>query len=85
MKDKKYYSTTEVAEILGISRIAVYQKIQNGQIRAEKYGHDFLIPKSELESILGVKLDSEDKKEIEKAVKKTVEEYGETLKMLGKE
>jgi hypothetical protein len=34
---------------------------------------------------LGKALDENDKKEIDKAVKKTVGEYGQTLKLLGKE
>jgi hypothetical protein len=36
-------------------------------------------------SILGKTLSEEDKREIDAAVKKTVNEYGEVLKLLGKE
>ena len=83
MKDKKFLSTTELAKILGISRIAVYKRIKNGKIKARKIGHDFVIDIKDLGDILEKGLKKEEKLEIEKAVKKTVEEYGETLKLLG--
>ena len=83
MKDKKFLSTTELAKILGISRIAVYKRIKNGKIKARKIGHDFVIDIKDLGGILEKGLKKEEKLEIEKAVKKTVEEYGETLKLLG--
>ena len=44
---------------------------------------DFVIDKKDLGNILGKELKKEEKIEIEKAVKKTVEEYRETLKLLG--
>ena len=45
MEDKKFLSTTELAKILGISRIATYKKIKKGVIKASKVGHDFVIDK----------------------------------------
>ena len=83
MKDKKFISTTELAKILGISRIAVYKKIKSGKIKAMKVGRNFIIDKKGLGEILGKELSKKEKLEIEKAVKKTVAEYGETLKLLG--
>jgi len=83
MKEKRFLSTTELAKILGISRIAVYKKIKGGKIKATKVGHDFVIDKKELGDILKSELKRKDKIQIEKAVKKTIEDYGETLKMLG--
>lgn len=85
MENKNFYSTTELAKILGISRIAVFQKIQKGKIKATKVGRNFIIPKKELEFILGKTLSPTDKKQIDKAVEKTVKEYGETLRLLGVE
>ncbi len=81
---KKYYSTTEAANMLGISRIAVFKKIKSGVIKAEKVGRNYVIPASEIASS-ELELTEEGKKNIEKAVKKTVKEYGETLKLLGQE
>ena len=84
MEDKKFLSTTELAKILNISRIAVYKKIKNGQIKAMQVGRNFVIDKRNLGGILDDKLTEKQKLEIEKAVKKTVKEYGETLRLLGK-
>ncbi len=83
MKDKKFLSTTELAKILGISRIAVYKRIKTGKIKARKVGHDFIIDKKYLGDILEKGLKREEKLEIEKAIKKIIEEYSETLKLLG--
>ena len=83
MKEKEILSTTELAKILGISRIAVYKKIKNGKIKAIKVGHDFVINIKDLGNILSKELKEEEKKEIEKAIKKTIAEYGETLRLLG--
>jgi len=85
MKDKKFLSTTELADILGISRIAVYKKIKKGQIKAKKIGHDFVINRSDLSSVFGKELTQGEKSKIEKGVKKIVKEYGETLRLLGLE
>ncbi|MEK7162770.1 MAG: excisionase family DNA-binding protein [Patescibacteria group bacterium] len=82
---KKFFSTIEVAKLLGISRIAVFKKIKADKIKAEKIGRNFVIHKKDLPQILGKILRETKKHEIEKAVKKIVEEYGETLKLLGKE
>lgn len=83
MKQEQFLSTAELAKILGISRIAVFKKIKSGKIKAVKIGRNFVIDKKDLGNILGNELNKNNKEEIEKAVKKTVEEYGETLKMLG--
>lgn len=84
-QDKEFFTTTEVAEILGISRIAVFKKIKKGEIKAQKFGRDYLVHKNELDNILGKNLSLEDKKIIDEAVKKTIKEYGKTLKLLGQE
>ncbi len=83
--EKEYFSTTEVAKLLGISRIAVFKRIKSGQIKARKAGRNFIIHKKDITVILGAVLSASGKLEIEKAVKKTVREYGEALKLLGKE
>jgi len=82
---KEYLTIAELAKILGISRIAVFKKVKKGQIKAEKIGRNYAIPKTAVADILGKELGKSDKEEIDKAVHKTVKEYGETLKLLGKE
>jgi len=90
-KGKKaiFISITELAKMLGISRVAVFKKIKKGQIRAEKIGRSYAISMEDATDIVrGVDskvLTEEKKSEIKKAVEKVVKEYGETLRLLGKE
>lgn len=90
-KGKKaiFISVAELAKMLGISRIAVFNKIKKGQIPAEKIGRSYAISMEHVNEIIsGANLNvlTKDKKEeIKKAVEKVVKEYGETLKLLGKE
>ena len=90
-KDKKsiYISITELAKMLGISRVAVFKKIKKGQIPAEKIGRSYAISMEHVDEIVqhgkSRILTEEKKVEIQKAVQKVIKEYGETLKLLGKE
>ncbi len=85
MKKSEYLTIPQLAKILGISRIAVYRKVKKGQIKAVKIGRTFAIPQKQIAAILGKSLHEADKKEIDSAVKKTVKEYGQVLKLLGSE
>ena len=85
MKKENYISTTQLSDVLGISRVAVFKKIKSGEIKATKIGRNFIIDKKDLPEIFGDVLTSEKKKIIEDAVKKTVKEYGQTIKLLGQE
>jgi len=54
-KQKDFYTTAELAKILGISRIAVFKRIKNGSIKAQKNGRNFVVFKKdvgELENLL---------------------------------
>lgn len=82
---KKFITIPELARVLGLSRIAVFKKVKNGEIKAMKIGRNYAIPIESLNSILGKRLSESEKKEIDSAVKKTVSEYGQTLKLLGKD
>ncbi len=82
---EEYISIPQLAKLLGLSRIAVYKKVKSGVISAIKIGKTFAIPKKHLLEILGKALTETGKKEIDSALKKTIEDYGETLKLLGKE
>lgn len=81
--DKQYISTAEAAKELGISRIAVFKKIKKGDIKAKKVGRNFIIAKEDLDIHQKKTLGVADKHEIDQAVKKTIKEYGETIKLLG--
>lgn len=83
-----FISIAELAKMLGISRIAVFNKIKKGQIPAHKIGRSYAISMEDVNNLVnsGSSILTEDKKaDIEKAVEKVVREYGETLKLLGKE
>jgi excisionase family DNA binding protein len=86
---KLYISVAELAKMLGISRVAVFNRIKKGQIPAEKIGRAYVISMDNVNEIIqgiNVKTLTEDQKEvIKKAVEKTVKEYGETLRLLGRE
>ena len=43
----KYFSTAEVAQMLGISRIAVFKKIKSGKLPAMQVGRGYVISKND--------------------------------------
>ncbi len=85
METDEFLTTSQLAEILGISRIAVHKKIKKGEIKAKKAGRIYIIPKSYVSEILGKTLSAQRKRIIDKAVRKAVKEYGEVLIKLGNE
>ena len=82
--ENQYLSTSQLAQLLNISRIAAYKKIKTGKIKATRIGRNFIIDKKDLSQISGQILSDYQKAVIDKSVRKTVKEYGETLKLLGK-
>lgn len=90
MKEKRspnnqYLSIPKVASILGISRIAVYKKVKNGDIKSIRIGKSYGIHRSYLSHINGNAISSARKKKINRAVERTIKEYGELLRKLGNE
>ncbi len=47
----KKLTTVEAAEILGISRVRVFQLIKSGKLPAEKVGRDLFIKEKDLELV----------------------------------
>jgi excisionase family DNA binding protein len=84
-KTDRFLTISQLADILGISRIAVYKRIKKGDIEAEKIGNIYVIPRSYVSEIFGQTLNSRRKKIIAEAVRKVVKEYGEVLIKLGNE
>ena len=89
MKTKEFLSITQVAKLLGLSRQAVHNKIKSGEIKAIKIGHTFGISRKEVKKIVGDvvghSLSEKEKKELDKIIDRTIKEYGEVLRLLGKE
>lgn len=79
----KMLSVTQVAKMLGISRTHVLRKINSGEIQAQKVGKSFIINEKNLPGIYRP-LTEQDKKQVEEAVDKTFEEYGDVIRKLGK-
>jgi len=50
---KDYYSLTEVAQRLGISRQAVHKRIKRNKLKAMKVGTTYIISKEEIEKLKG--------------------------------
>ena len=85
MENKEFISISQCAKFLGLSRVAVYKRIKKGQIKAIRIGRSFAIPRKYLTDITGKTLSEKDEKIIDEAVRKTFKEYGEVLKLLGRE
>ncbi len=76
------FSVAEVAKMMGISRTHVLRKIKKGEIQATRVGKSYVIAASNLPGIYQP-LSEQDKKRVEAAVEKTLQEYGEVLRKLG--
>ena len=85
MTTEKYITIPELAKLLGVSRIAIYNRVKKGQIPAKKIGRTYIITDETVAEILGREVTAKEKKLIDAAVDRTVREYGEVLKLLGKE
>ena len=85
MAKERYLTIPELAKLLGVSRIAIYNRVKKGQIPATKIGRTYIITDKTIANILGKEVTRSGKKRIDAAVRKTVREYGEVLKQLGKE
>ena len=83
--EKEFLTIPQLAKIIGLSRITVFKKVKNGEIKAIKVGKTYIIPNKYVDVISGKSLSQSDKQKIDKAIKKTVKEYGETLRLLGRE
>jgi excisionase family DNA binding protein len=85
MAKEKYITIPELARLLGVSRIAIYNRVKKGEIPATRIGRTYVITDKTVANILGRKVTAKGKKRIDAAVHKTVKEYGEVLKLLSKE
>lgn len=75
----KFITPTQLAKMLGISRVAVHQKIKKGEIIAENIGDPskptYLIPKESLSEELQERIQVEQKKATESVVGKDVHHH----------
>ncbi|MFA4815420.1 MAG: helix-turn-helix domain-containing protein [Candidatus Gracilibacteria bacterium] len=74
-------TTSEVASLLGISRIAVFKQIQSGILPARKIGRNYVIKREDLQLPSAI-LTEEKKETLNQFVDKVIDDYGETLRLL---
>lgn len=82
--EKKFLTTKEAAQILGLSDRHIRRLINQNLIPAKKVGRSFIIEASQLNPIFQ-KATPGEKQFIRKSIKKIIKEYGKTLKLLGSE
>ena len=75
----------QLAEAMGLSRVAVHRRVKKGQIRAKRIGHSYIISSEEVSRVLRTRLSAADRAKIDKAVRHVVAEYGQLLKRLSRE
>jgi len=85
MERNEFLTIPQLARLLGLSRIAVYNRVKSGEIKAIRIGRTYAINTEDIADILGKTLTKKGKEEIDRAIKKTVDEYGEVLRLLGQE
>jgi excisionase family DNA binding protein len=82
--NENYISTVEAAQLLGISRVAVFRKIKKGEIKAIKIGRNYVIDRRSLGGIYQ-DLTKEQERKVARGVEKVVKDFGEALRRLGSE
>ncbi|HBZ36539.1 MAG: hypothetical protein UV57_C0059G0002 [Parcubacteria group bacterium GW2011_GWD2_43_10] len=80
-----FVSTMEAAKILGVSRITVFNKIKTGKIKATKVGRNFVIHKKDVLEAAGTFLTNNQKRAIDKSVRRATSQYEVTFRRLGRE
>ena len=75
----------QLARKLGLSRVAVWNKVRKGEIRAAKVGRQYVISARDARIAAGEELSPERKKWLEAAVDRVICEYGPVLKRLSRE
>lgn len=84
-KNKDFLTVMELAKMLSVSRITIFNRIKSGQIKAIKAGRNYIIYKKDVADLISDELTNQAKKEIDKAVTRVIVEYGDVLKKLGEE
>jgi excisionase family DNA binding protein len=85
MPTEKYLTIPELARLLGVSRVTVYNWVKKGLIPAAKAGRNYIITDKTMNEIFGGTMTPEKKRKIDAAVRRTVQEYGKILKRLSRE
>lgn len=49
IKPRNFFTISELAKVLGISRISVFKRVRQGSIKAVKMGRNFVIFKKDID------------------------------------
>ena len=49
IKEKDFYTITDLAKVLKISRVSVFKRVRQGSIKGQKMGYNFIIFKKDLD------------------------------------
>ena len=64
MEKNEFMTIPQLARLLGLSRIAVYNKVKSGEIKAVRIGRTYAINTKDIADILGKTLTKKSKEEI---------------------
>lgn len=85
MSSKDFLSTSEIAALLGISRVAALQRVQRGEIPAIRIGRAYKISRANLPEILREVVSPRRRQELERVADRALREYRKTFESLGRE
>lgn len=85
MVKSSHITIPQLAQMLGISRIAVYRKVKAGQIPATKIGRTYVIADRTVNEVLQKVMRPRDKQRVDRAIRRAVRDYGDVLKRLARE
>jgi len=49
LQKKDFYTITELAKVLGISRVSVFKRVRQGSIKGQKMGYNYIIFKKDID------------------------------------
>jgi excisionase family DNA binding protein len=85
MVAQKDMTIPQLARELGVSRVAVWNKVKSGKIPAHKVGSQYVIRAHDASKILGKRLTHKNRVWIHHTVGRVVRDYGPVLKKLSRE
>ena len=77
-------SLPQAARITGYSRVEMFRKVKRGEIPARRIGRSYFVQRANLGPIYAP-ISQSASQTVDRAVAKTLKDFGETIKLLGKE
>lgn len=77
-------SLPQAARLMGYSRIEIFRKVKRGEIPAKRVGRGYFILRKNLGPIYAP-ISKNASQTVDRAIAKTLRDFGETIRLLGKE